>query len=264
MSKFTIARLMEDFSCMAHAMNRREINIHYYPPFIRLFLPLLKIKRGYQLDIYQLGDDHAGIYKPYVCRTDAKENYVPVRYPNGQPARKFREDFIDHFLHSDKEMPERIHQPYKDSYLILDAIEFGHNEDIPSPLNYFSIPFSEDGIAQAWLLHNLSEFLPHIWHSCYGCKTFAFTDDSINWNRIEKIPDEDFLVDKEELLQKEKSSFFPLITILDDTATIDYHYWNEWKGLVKARQVAKRVGESIEFGEPEINVLVKYNCGVKF
>ena len=52
--------------------------------------------------------------------------------------------------------------------------------------------------------------------------------------------------------------------ISGETATLEYAYWNDWSGMVKAKTLVTRDGNSVKFSKPETTVLIKYDCGILF
>jgi hypothetical protein len=140
---------------------------------------------------------------------------------------------------------------------------------VPPVLSYFDVPFTEEGIIQAWLLDLLTDFLPMGWHANYRQKTFVFNTERIedmfpeydpetcgSFGRRSKVRDEVFALGLESLL--------PSVKISGDKAILEYAYWNDWRGMVKSTVTVEKDGNSVKFSKPETKTLVEYDCGIKF
>jgi hypothetical protein len=161
-----------------------------------------------------------------------------------------------------KNVSKKIHIPYDDSLRIHGKIGWGEGEDIPEALTYFDVPFTEEGIMQAWFLDNLTDFMPKGWHCNYSCKDFLFDHDNFE-QKIEKTLSKDPKVLKE-FLKIDLESLLPKVLISGETATLEYAYWNDWSGMVKAKTTVTREGNTVKFSKPETLVLIKYDCGIMF
>ena len=197
-------------------------------------LPLLKIREGYELDAFKKGNSLGSRYQAYCCKAGSTMQYIP----------------------SDG-------AEYDDSMYIHGTISYEEAETIPDYMPYFKVPFTQEGIMQAWLLRNLTDFMPLGWHSCYGSKTFVFETNRIedmfspeNTSYRMKVSDQVMALNLEALL--------PKVTISGNHATLEYAYWNDWRGLVKTTIDVEKNGESIRFGEPKDEVLVAYKSELRF
>ncbi len=264
--KKEIREVMYDFIQTLQAMNKRKEDIHQYGKVVMQLLPLLKIKEGYELDFYQFGGDTGSRYEPYVCKAGATEPYIPTVYEDGTPV-----DFKErHSIHLDlweekEEVPKKIHIPYDESKRVVDMLAVHEYDDIPKALPYFEVPFTEDGIMQAWLLENISNLLPLFWHCNYNKVYYILNEDEIKWGAIDSYEDENFIEAREFIEDLDLSVLYPEIVIKGAKAQLTVHYWNAWRGLVRKDVKAMWQGKGVEFDEnEEITVLVPYKSGIRF
>lgn len=139
-------------------------------------------------------------------------------------------------------------------------VPYNKIEEFVPVLEFFEVPFTEEGILQAWLLDNLSIFMHKLWHGLYGNRDFVFTDEDFE-NLKENVTN----IDVANALQAiEPESIYPSVKIGRNAALLTLAYWSNWRGLIKESVTAERDGESVIFGTPETVTLVKYNCGIKF
>ena len=197
-------------------------------------LPLLKIRSGYELDAFRKGDIYGWTLQPYCYREGSNVRYIPSE-----------------------------HGDYDDSMYIQDTITRSEAKSVPDILPYFSVPFTEEGIMQAWMLDNLDHFMPRGWHACYGSRTFIFETEVIermfgpdgNGDR-KKVSEQVWALDLETLL--------PKVFISENHATLEYAYWNNWRGLVKAKVEVEKDGNTVRFGECAEDVIVAYKSEIVF
>lgn len=264
--KKDIREVMYDFVQTLQAMNKRGDDIYQYSEVVLKLLPLLKIKDGYELDFYQLGIDRNSRYVPYVCKADATEPYIPTVYEDGTPVSfQERHSIYLNLFGDKKEAPKKVHIPYDESKRVVDMLSVTENDDIPKVLPYFEVPFTEDGIMQAWLLENISNLLPFYWHFNYNEVYYILTEDEIDWGMIDSYKDEKFIEAREFIEELDLSELYPEIEIKGAKATLSVNYWHAWNGLVNLRVKAIWQGKGIEFDENvEKTVLVPYKSGIRF
>lgn len=215
--------------------------------FVKEQLPLLKIRDGYILDGFECGNEYGWRIKLYCCKEGSQKKFVP-----------YKEDFAGN----------KVINNYDDSEVIGGRIDYEVAGHIPSALGYFSVPFTQEGILQAWLLDNAPEFMPHGWHAGYSNKDFLFFGDEIDSLLPEEYDQDGSRVMhqacREQLAMVAKSDLELYVLIDGNEAELSYAYWNNWKGLVKAKVRVTKKGETVAFGEPKLTVLVPYSCGIKF
>lgn len=102
-------------------------------------LPLLKIRDGYELDAFQKGGCLGSRFQAYCCKAGSVVQYIPSTCSK-----------------------------YDDSMYIQGTISFDEADSVPDYMPYFNVPFTKEGIMQAWLLRNLTDFMPLGWHAGYG------------------------------------------------------------------------------------------------
>ena len=44
----------------------------------------------------------------------------------------------------------------------------------------------------------------------------------------------------------------------------NYAYWSDWRGMVKATVEVNKDGDSVKFGKPQNEILIKYDYGIIF
>ena len=202
--------------------------------FVLSHLPLLKIREGYELDAFQKGDSHGWVFQPYCCRQNSFVRYIPSE-----------------------------HGEYDDSMYIQNRIDYQEAETVPPYMSYFSVPFTPEGIFQAWMLNNLTDFMPRGWHAGYGSKTFIFET-----SRIEHIFRPDKHTDREKVREEvfalDPESLLPKVSISGNYAVLEYVYWNDWSGLVKVIAEVDKEGNTVRFGTPTEEVLVAYHSSLRF
>lgn len=211
-----------------------EFDNFYNIMFVLDKLPLLEIRDGYELDAFQKGDSLGSRFQAYCCKAGSEVRYVPSEGVT-----------------------------FDDSMYIQGTIGFDEAESVPDYMSYFHVPFTEEGIMQAWLLRNLTDFMPLGWHACYSSKTFVFET-----SRIEDMFNPENTSDRmkvsEQVLALDLESLLPNVTITDNHAVLEYTYWNDWRGLVKITLDVEQNGDTIKFGEPDDEVLVAYKSGIRF
>ncbi len=197
-------------------------------------LPLLKIRDGYELDAFQKGDSYGSRFQAYCCKAGSVVQYNPS-----------------------------THGKYDDSMYIQGTIGYDEAESVPDYMPYFNVPFTKEGILQAWLLRNLTDFMPLGWHACYGSKTFVFETSRIE-NMFSPEKTSDRMKVREQVLALDLETLLPKVSIFGNRATLEYAYWNDWSGLVKMTVDVEKDGDSVKFGEPSSEVLVAYRSGLRF
>lgn len=134
------------------------------------------------------------------------------------------------------------------------------------------VPFTEEGIMQAWLLNSLTYFMPMGWHANYGQRYFIFDklriDDLFSHSdgdgQLTNILKEERMKVSDQVKDLDVESLFPTVAINGDKAMLEYTYWNDWSGMNKVKLPVKKVGNSVEFGEPEVKNILKYRCSLMF
>lgn len=214
-------------------------------------LPTIKIENGYKFDAFKCGDNMGWRIVPYVCQISASAEWEPQII----------------------EETGEVLTPYNDSLRIQGMHSWQESKCIPPILQYFNVPFSEEGIMQAWLLNNIEDFMPKGWHSNYGQKYFVFNkkvfyylfpDTISKTNILESCLQKDRMKVKSRLLSIDINSLLPTIKINGDSAILEYAYWNDWSGLNKIKQPVKRVGNTVEFGEAQKEILISFCCSLNF
>lgn len=256
--------MMYDFIQAMKKLNKRKEDVHKYGKKVLSLLPLLKIRDGYQLDFYCFGGDMGSRYEPYVCKANAKDPYIPTVYEDGTPVDFDERQRWRSLLGKDEEKDRQKHVPYDESKKIVDMLAYGEYNDIPPVLPYFEVPFTEEGILQAWLLDNITYFLPLFWHSKYNECFFILNNDEIDWGAALCDRNERLMRAKEAIAALDRKSLYPTVSINGDEGVVKLTYWNAWNGLGRNIVKISRRGNGVEFRKPEYENLVPYRCGLRF
>lgn len=197
-------------------------------------LPQLKIRDGYELDAFKEGNSHGFRFRAYCCKVASTKRYIPSEG-----------------------------KPYDDSMFIQDMIDYSDADNVPDYMPYFDVPFTKDGIMQAWLLRNIVDFMPRGWHSLYGSKMFVFETSRIE-DMFSPENTSDRMKVSEQVLAFDLEALLPNIYVSGNHATLEYAYWNDWRGLVKVTMNVEKNGNTVRFEEPKDEVLVAYKSGIRF
>ncbi len=176
--------------------------------------------------------------------------------------------------------------PRVDGYTICRHLDDGRTDTLPghrSFLEALEVPFTEEGIWEALLVHEMWRFLPLWWHANYERREFI-----LDLGRLKKIAHlDDYLSQDEAVIffpegeqtylyrtaedVQKMCSFLEDETILpevrlprDDRTEVSWSYWNEWQGLVRMTLTAIRRNGTVEFHRNDSRVLVGYNCGILY
>ena len=134
-----------------------------------------------------------------------------------------------------------------------------NNVKVAPILTFFNVPFTEEGIMQAWLLDNLSDFMPKFWHANYTCKTFVFNIENV-MQKVHRRGVHAYA----KIKSCDTNSLLPCVSIRSQEAFLEYAYWNDWSGLVKVKNKVVKDGATVRFHEPERKTLVEYHCNTIF
>ena len=214
-------------------------------------LPQIKLRQGYEFDAFRCGDKYGWILQPYVC----KEN----------PSCKWEPQI--------EENTGKVLTPYEDHLRIHNTHSWAEGMMVPSAIDYFEVPFTEIAIIQAWLLYNMSDYMPRGWHSNYDAKQYIFDPYVTEILFPDKMGRNDSLSAaliksrmpvKNEFMKLDMESLLPSVTIENNQATIKYVYWNDWSGLVQETVIVTPNGSSVRFQKGEKTVLLRYECDITF
>ena len=223
-------------------------------------LSQIKLRDGYSLGGFLCGDvDFGATYRLYAFRTGSIEQYVPGEV--GVHLEPRMPEIGD--IYSDNEPTQRRNYelaPYNDSMFIVGTISHEAEETVPPLSDYLKFEFTPEAIWEAVLLLREAEgYLPHFWHGGYAHRRFVVDDYSLAFNSIRRV-DKDlwtqFLSD---------SRIAPSVTLLSaSSAQVHYCMWSNWTGLYSVDLLATRVGSSLNFEVLRKEVLLPYDCGMKF
>ena len=202
--------------------------------FVLKKLQLLKIREGYELDAFWEGSSIGSVLRPYCCKKASNIRYIPSECSK-----------------------------YDDSMYIEGMIDYAAAKSVPNYMPYFDVPFTPEGIMQAWLLNNLEDFMPRNWHACYGSKTYVF-DTSILEDMFSSWHTSERMKVKDKVLALDLEALLPKISINENHATLEYAYWNDWTGLAKVKIEVDKEGDGVKFSEPISDVLVAFKSEIRF
>ncbi len=213
--------------------------------FITDHLPNIKVRRGYELDAFCKCDDYGAMLQLYVCKKNSKKRWHPDA-----------EDAV----------------PYDDSMYIKDDYPAELVESVPPFLKYFTVPFTPDGILEAWLLTMSYKWLPLLWNVknkplslCTRYNRIDVVTDletlqritHIDWDKI-WVGHEALKAAKMAIRQFPLKDLLPRIKVKGDKGTLTYTYWNSYRGLVRETLNVMKKGKTVEFAMKGEKVLVPY------
>lgn len=239
------------------------------------------------LDAFQYGTHWESFYQLYIHFKNAKSVYKPYDLP---PESRLLSDINNGYIAFDdetREIPEP--KPYDRSMLIQDKLDIWSTDEIPSIWDELTVPFTEVGIWQAVLLNEIRTLFPKGWHANYLRKTYVFSREDMQQivndksrydytdEEIEKLNAYWKLLDMNSNFdQHKKSNYDRLVSYLDredilpsveisgDKAVASYYYWNDWSGFCRRCVPVERYGHSVSIGKPNNEVLIAYNCGIRY
>ena len=248
------------------------------------------------LDVFQIGTKWESFYKLYFHNKDASLAYVAYDHPIERPRGYRKEGNTIHFLEPDEieEMPKP--NPYSKTMLIKGTPEENLMSDVPDIWEDLIVPFNEIGVWQAVLLNETIALFPKGWHGNYLEKTYVFSKADMQQiidsckNKYYDFTDAEFerleayyrslgrpesvfkmrgfgfrksdyerlatFIDREDIL--------PSVVISGDKAVASYCYWNNWSGFCQASVPVERRGKSVSIGQSNEEVLVAYDCGIRY
>ena len=225
---FSPAEFCEDFeNFMGHLNTSKgfdDIN------FITDNLNQIKIRDGYVLDGFKTWKDGAPEFRIYGTKKGSVVRYLPT----GMVQEEI-DDYLDNDLVRGKvpcEFP-----PFSDEMYIHESIPLKYADMVPDHMNYVSVPFTEEGVTQGWLLHILPELMTKYYLHIRDRKFIFSPGFKDKDGRVCQVP-------------------VTSVTIDGDTATVNYTYYSDEDGLLyRASVKAIRNGDSISFGKEESEIL---------
>ncbi len=240
------------------------------------------------LDAFQICTRWDSVYKLYFHLKDASSIYIPFDKPIKEPIGMRREGNTIIFLDiGEEDIPKP--NPFDKSMIIKGDLKPIESKRIPSIWDELVVPFTTIGIWQAVLLDETMALFPKVWHANYLRKTYVFSQADMqqiydeNYKYV--LPSDDYL----KLLAKYKSTMerdyktridifkhnklasylnrddiWPTVEIDGDKAIATYHYWNDWGGFCRRIIPVEKHGKSVKIGEFEREVLVEYDCGLRY
>lgn len=248
------------------------------------------------LDVFQIGTKWESFYKLYFHNKDASLAYVAYDHPIERPRGYRKEGNTIHFLEPDEieEMPKP--NPYSKTMLIKGTPEENLMSDVPDIWEDLIVSFTETGVWQAVLLNETIALFPKGWHGNYLEKTYVFSKADMQqiidsckskyydftdaeFERLEAYyrslgrPSSIFKMrgfgfrksDYERLATFiDREDILPSVEISGDKAVASYCYWNNWSGFCQASVPVERRGKSVSIGQSNEEVLVAYDCGIRY
>ena len=242
------------------------------------------------LDAFQYETPGESWYELYFHNKNATQAYVAYNEPFMTPERRKRVRSSFYLLTEDEKKKASSPNPYSKDLLIKETLNVFTAKVVPSFWDEIVVPFTEVGIWQAVLLNEVIAMFPKGWHANYLNKTYVFskadmqqiiddkksryeyTDDEIEklnayWRFLDMTPHFDqnkksnydklvFYLDREDIL--------PSVEINGDEAVASYYYWSEWSGFCRRMIPVERRGQSVSIGQSNYEVLIAYNCGIRY
>ncbi len=224
------------------------------------------------LDVFQIGTKWESFYKLYFHNKDASLAYVAYDHPIERPRGYRKEGNTIHFLEPDEieEMPKP--NPYSKTMLIKGTPEENLMSDVPDIWEDLIVPFNEIGVWQAVLLNETIALFPKGWHGNYLEKTYVFSKADMQQiidgskSKYYDFTDAEFRKSDYERLATfiDREDILPSVEISGDKAVASYCYWNNWSGFCQASVPVERRGKSVSIGQSNEEVLVAYDCGIRY
>lgn len=228
-------------------------------------LPLLKIPDTMEVDLYCYGGSEGWTTHPYVRNKDA-QNEVEI---------SFNFDSSDSLSHEEyQNLYNQALEKYND---FRSNYKYSPNDKllgtIPRPLQYTSfkyieVPFTEEGIWQAYLFYMMEKFLPRFWHALYGNATLIVDREALKFiypqegpcSRKEEYPD------FTQHIMDSVSAINNKVEILSaDKALITTTWWYDHSGLIETHHYAFRNGKHIRFEDTDDNkILFKWGLPIMY
>ena len=215
------------------------------------FLSGLVIRAGYELDAFMSGTRRDFMFQLYVCKEKSSIRWKPCE-ENIDTVQLWK-------LKTDNVLP------YNDSMYIQGYLPYPFSDQVPDPLNYFTVERSEQGIIHAWMVKNMHYFMPGGGHFVNVSRDYIY--DKHSWEKCKEniSPSE---VKWSESLKKLKnislSDVLPKITFDGNKAVLEYCYWVFNSGLMKAKEIVTYNNGKIIFSDPSIDNIVKYEPDIRF
>lgn len=215
------------------------------------FLSSLEIRTGYELDAFKSGTRRDFMFQLYVCKKKSSIRWKPC------------EDNIDTVqlwkLKTDNVLP------YNDSMYIQGYLPYPFSDQVPDPLNYFTVERSEQGIIHAWMVENMHYFMPGGGHFVNVSRDYIY--DKKSWEECKENISPDDVKWSESLKKLQNislSDVLPKIIFDGNKAVLEYCYWVFNSGLMKAKEIITYNNGKVIFSEPSIDNIVKYEPDIRF
>jgi hypothetical protein len=217
---------------------RRMINAFNFCRFddiMVLIRPLteIKVKDGYLIDAFMVGDFHGSRFQLYAERADANEQYVPYKI--------VKKNFFS--------PKKKVLQPFKDGQYVVGMLDYDAYKQIPSVYDYIEYPNTEMGFWQSFLLHNASTMMPRDWHDIHGHRDYIFS--LYDLDNISSVDCSDY----------RNNNILPSVKIENGKAIVTCYFWNSWRGL--CRETAT-IDVETHMGRVDIKIMIPYHCGIIF
>lgn len=253
-----------------HSLNIKEGNLS---DLILPLLPSVHLPQGYVLSSFRYGVENFGYeHIPYVHKNSAVKEWCPPENTNYEGIiRGFPKGISPRGLILQNKNLIIEGGDYKDEYLIKGIWGYERIVDsIPPILPYFKLDFSENSILEAWVLHNLRDFLPKYWHANYGAVSYIYGQETIDELFPEQYNerDSDFKGErntvKDEVRALDINELTPRVIINDNTATFTCAYWNHFSGLYITETKFKNEDGLVRVDSENRRCLVSHRSNIMF
>lgn len=220
-------------------------------------LDLISYSSDLVLDAFRKGDRLGWVYGLYFHYKNASAIYAPF----DAPYEKYNGEISIFDLDND-ELDSKL-KPYDKTMIVKGLANFFISSAVPEIWDDLTVLFTELGIWQAVLLYKAYTFLPKGWHGNYSSHWYVFSQDDMQ--RIFDKYSSYKSVDHDKLESYlGRDDILPSVNIDGDKAKVSYCYWTKWGGLCSATLDVEKRNDSVLFGEQKRQVLVKYDCGIRF
>lgn len=217
-------------------------------------LPLLKIPKGEVVDAYLCGDMYGYITRPYLRRKNAQPkeigwDTITHTTQSGRTVYSIAQDSTYRFTPNDR----------------LVGIVMSDSAFPPHFLSGLEVPFTRQGIWQAYLLNHSSNIMPL--YAYYTQGTCLFSTDALRlvWPEEGRCGSKRNHPEERQALLDSVTYITTRVDILSaDTAEITATWWYDFEGVVEEHVRAIRTGKTVRFELIESKKRFSYAPNVMF
>ena len=218
----------------------------------------VKLKDGYVLDGFQAGLPNFGSSMYLHARKENGTEFIPFDWV-AYHRQAFRLSFREEDKPKYKQLKDWVDQYFKrfdDSMYVRKSVCAWHAEKYVRPIfNDLIVPFNEQGIWEATLMHLAPKFMPGYWHSAYS-HIDVVTSEAAYIRKCKTLDDYNRYVDSEILRPK-------VCIQSDTTALVSFAAWG-WDGLEHWELKVTKDGDSVRFPNKRegVSMLLYYKSNI--